>query len=363
MPSDLKTYMDSCTERVPRESLNASISAIQTLSNGDSTWLTALTDEDEELYQLDFLSQAACNQVTVVDLVKAQREDPHIERVLKFIKTNHKPTVAEEHKEPPLVRKLLNEWYKLHVNMKSGLLYRNQQVVLPQKFRSTVYCELHEEMGHLVFERVLALARERFYWPHMRRDIENFIHHTCCCLKQRRPNLTTREPLQPIITAAPFQLVSIAFMHIERSSGGYEYILVVVDHFTKFAQAYPTRNKTAITAADKIFNDFIPRFGFSERIHHDMGGEFENRLFKRLEELSGVMHSRTTPYHPQGNGLVERMNRTLFSMLRTLPEAHKLSWKDHDTNSFIHTIALFTSQQVILFFFCCLVGVLVCKLM
>ena len=70
MPSDFKAYMDSCTERVHCESLNASISAIQTLSNGDSPWLTSLTDEEEELYQADVLSQAACNQVTVVDLVK-----------------------------------------------------------------------------------------------------------------------------------------------------------------------------------------------------------------------------------------------------------------------------------------------------
>ena len=230
----------------------------------------------------------------------------------------------------------MNEWHKLHVDKKSGILYRNQKIVFPQKFRRTVYRELHEEMGHLGVERVLALARERFYWPHMRRGIDNFIHYTCRCLKQRRPNLPTREPLQPIVTTAPLQMLSIDFVHLERSSGGYEYILVVVDHFTKYAQAYPTRNKTAVTAADRIFNDFIPRFGFPEKLHHDMGGEFENRLFKRLEELSGVMHSRTTPYHPQGNGLVERMNRTLLNMLRTLPETCKATWKDH-VNKLIHT--------------------------
>ena len=334
-PGEFKTYMDTCTERVTPQSMHASISAIQALSKEESIWLTALTDEQEELHYVDALSQASCNQVKVVDLVRAQSEDPHIGRVLKLIKANHKPTVAEKLKEAPLVRKLLNEWHKLHINRKSGLLYRSQQVVLPQKFRRTVYRELQEEMGHLGVERVLALAQERFYWPHMRRDIENFIHHTCRCLKQRRPNLQTREPLQPILTTAPLQMVSIDFVHLERSSGGYEYILVVVDHFTKYTQAYPTRNETAVTAADKIFNDFIPRFGFPEKLHHDMGGEFENRLFKRLEELSGVMHSRTTPYHPQGNGIVERMNRTLLSMLRTLPETHKSSWKDH-VNKLIH---------------------------
>ena len=335
LPADFKVYMDSCSEIISPESLQASISAVNALANGDSIWLTSLTDKEEELPQDDVLFPPTCNQVRVIDLVKGQQEDPSIGRVLKFIKATRKPTVTQKRREPPPVRKYLNDWHKLHIDKKSGILYRNQQVVLPQKFRRTVYRELHEEMGHLGVERVLALARERFYWPYMRKDIEHFIHHTCKCLKQRPPSLHTREPLQPIVTTAPLQMLSIDFVHLERSSGGYEYILVLVDHFTKYAQAYPTRNKTAVTAADKIFNDFIPRFGFPEKLHHDMGGEFENRLFKRLEELSGVTHSRTTPYHPQGNGLVERMNRTLLCMLRTLPDTHKSNWKDH-VNKLVH---------------------------
>ena len=119
------------------------------------------------------------------------------------------------------------------------------------------------------------------------------------------------------------------FVHLEPSSGGYQYILVIMDHYTRFAQAYATRDNSAKTAADKLFNDFIMRLGFPTSIHQDQGGEFENKLFYNLEKLSRVRHSRTTLYHPQGNGQVERFNRTLLSMLRAIPEKQKSRWRDH----------------------------------
>lgn len=68
------------------------------------------------------------------------------------------------------------------------------------------------------------------------------------------------------------------------------------------------------------------RFGFPTRLHHDQGKEFKNKLFAKLEEYSGVKGSRTTPYHPQGNGQVKGFNRTQ-AMLRNLPEAAKADWK------------------------------------
>jgi len=92
---------------------------------------------------------------------------------------------------------------------------------------------------------------------------------------------------------------------------------------------------TARTAANKLCNDFILRFRFPARILHDQGGEFENKLFHHLEECSGMLQSCTPPYHPQGNGKRERLNQTLLSMLRTLPENQKSRWKD-SLNKVVH---------------------------
>lgn len=166
-------------------------------------------------------------------------------------------------------------------------------------------------MGHLGTERTLNLIRERFYWPQMKKPTEHFVTQVCECLKRKRPQRTTRAPLTTIRTTYPFQLVSIDFLHLER-----------------FAQAYATRNKAAKTVVQHVFGDFALKFSFPEKIHHNMGRELENQLMEQLQKVCGVRGSHTTPYHPMGNGQVERFNIMLLSMLRTLNNAEKADWKN-----------------------------------
>lgn len=122
--------------------------------------------------------------------------------------------------------------------------------------------------------------------------------------------------------------MSADFLHLDKCSGGYEYRLVIIDHFTRFAQAYATKSKSSKTVADKIFNNYALKFRFPLRIHHDQGGEFENQLFAQLTKNCGMAGSRMTPYHPEGNGQVEHFNRTLLQMLKTLTEREKANWKE-----------------------------------
>ncbi|MCG8076953.1 MAG: DDE-type integrase/transposase/recombinase, partial [Candidatus Thiodiazotropha taylori] len=132
-----------------------------------------------------------------------------------------------------------------------------------------------------------------------------------------------------ITSSSPMEIVCLDYLSLERSKGGEEHILVITDHFSRYAQAIPTRNQTARTTARVLFDNFVVHYGFPARIHSDQGQNFESKLIKELCQIARVEKSRTTPYHPMGNGQVERFNQTLLQMLGTLEVYEKSDWKAH----------------------------------
>ena len=319
--------------------------------NGE-TWLpkvnTIKADLETELLSAEARSRES---LTATDFNKFQSEDEVISRLIVLKNKGMTLNDIEKSKRSKEVRGFLRDFEKLFISKDDGILYRTTaertQLVLQRKVVPLVFTELHVNMSHLGKDRTLQLIRDRFYWSKMEDDVTHFVTKVCSCVKRKKPHIVPVAPMQTFSSAAPLELIGLDFRHLDTCSGGYQYLLVLTDHFSEFPQVYPTTNKSAKTAADWLYNDFMLRYGLPGKILHDQGREFENNLFSQLSKYCGIKRLRTTPYHPQTNGQTERMNQTILAMLKTLPEHHKTQWKNH-VNKLVHTTAQKTLQLVIL---------------
>lgn len=111
-----------------------------------------------------------------------------------------------------------------------------------------------------------------------------------------------------------------------KSENGNLYILVVADYFSKFMEIFPLPNIEAETVADVIFKGWIKRYGCPGEIHTDQGSQFKSRLFQEMCKVLQINKTRTTAFHPQSDGMVERLNRTIKDMLSKYLTVHQTDW-------------------------------------
>lgn len=273
----------------------------------------------------------AIPHLTEVELANKQRADQCLRHVILQLECGEKPppTLRSELPELPL---LLRELQRLE--LRNNVLYRRRQVgpqtsyqlVLPTELRDMVLTSLHDHMGHMGADRTLDLVRTRFFWPKMAVDVEKKVK-TCGRCVRRKALPERAAPLVNINTTRPLELLCMDFLSLEPDSSGTKDILVITDHFTKFAVAIPTPNQKARTVAKCLWDNFIVHYGFPERLHSDQGPDFESRMIKELCQVASIHKVRTTPYHPRGNP-VERFNRTLLNMLGTLKNQEKSRWRE-----------------------------------
>ena len=277
--------------------------------------------------------QVLASALKSTDWKKAQAADRNIKFIIDCILKNHQPTNNQARSHGVDIA-FLQDWNSY--TLKNDVLYKRStandetydQLVLPSSLKDIVFKAYHDDLGHQGRDRTISLLRQRFFWPGMNRFVKEKVKACDRCIRRKTPPVKAA-PLVNISSSAPMELVCIDYLSLERSKGGFENILVITDHFSRYAQAIPTRNQTAQTTARVLFENFFLHYGFPAKLHSDKAANFESKVIKKLCEIAGVLKTHTTPYHAMGNGMVERFNKTLLNMFGTLSEKQKSDWKAH----------------------------------
>ena len=162
--------------------------------------------------------------------------------------------------------------------------------------------------GHLGVSRTVCRLLARVYWPGLREVVRSYLASCLVCLARKSPS-PRRVPMGHVSVGYLWDRVAMDILDMSVTMDkGNRYVLVIEDCFSGWTEACPLPNKTAVAVADAFFQLIICRFGMTAVIHSDEGREFVNHLMQELCLLLGAHKTRTTPYHPASDGLVERFN-------------------------------------------------------
>ena len=230
--------------------------------------------------------------------------------------------------------------------------------VVPRSETQRILEDYHSDKlaGHFSFVKTLdAIYRSPYYFPMLRRKLSRFLRQCEVCEKTKPSTKTVRAPMKKCATERPMQRIAIDVLGpLPETEAGNRFIVVIADYFTKWTEAYPVPNHKAETIADKVIKEFFNRFGLPEFIHTDQGRDFESRLFQEMCTILEIEKTRTTPWHPQSDGMVERFNRTIETLLRQCVDQNQRNWDDKLSfccaayRSALHSTTAFTPNQLMM---------------
>ena len=180
--------------------------------------------------------------------------------------------------------------------------------------------------------------KERFWWLEMSWALVLAVSNCGHCKQfEAKPQIPG---MQPIIWTEPMELVHVDYVGMEVTVATQEKpvaknVLVVVDHFTQYMQAFVTQNQTVRMTTRVLYNEYFSVFGFPQLLMSDQGTGFTSKVIQAMCSLLGIEKIRTTPYHPQSNGSAERVHQTLWRMIGKLDPELCQKWPTHLGSMFI----------------------------
>ena len=253
------------------------------------------------------------------DLIREQNSDPDVSCL--FARSVDESDVSRDPvcfytKNDVLMRKWRpsdvhadDEWEVIH------------QIVVPSSYRPHILSLAHDTpmSGHLGINKTYQRILEHFYWPNLRKDVVEFCRSCHTCQTVGKPNQTLpKAPLQPIPAfEEPFSRVIIDCVGpLPKTKSGNQYLLTVMCASTRFPEAIPLRNISAKTIVKALIK-FFTLVGLPKSIQSDQGSNFMSGLFQQVIDELGIKQYRSSAYHPESQGALERFHQTLKNMIRS----------------------------------------------
>lgn len=223
--------------------------------------------------------------------------------------------------------------YHYHKNIMSGLASKeeNWKRVIPRVERNDLLKQMHDDptSGHLGVFKTYNRVLQKYYWPHMRADIARYVRNCKTCLANKVERKLPAGLMVPrFVVDRPWKQVSIDLVGpMVKSTSGYQYILTVIDTFSKFLLTFPLRKATAISITKILENNVFLLFGSPESIIVDNGTQFRGKEFRKLASDYKIKLRYTANYHAQAN-TVERVHSTLKQCIRSYISENQRKWED-----------------------------------
>ena len=218
------------------------------------------------------------------------------------------------------------------------------RLYIPCQLRKNVLAQYHDDNGHMGVEKTFHSIKQKYFWPCLLKEITEFVSK---CIPCQTRNLTKKQPHMQECDMPPFPFAKLALDisgPYPKTSSGNQYIVTFIDMYSGWPEAFAVPNKKAETVAHLLIDEIFPRFGAPLQLLTDNGPENINKIMKTTLESLNVHHITTSFYHPQSNGKVERMHRTMHNILAKKVGSNAQSW-DLYINQMLAAIRFHVSES------------------
>ena len=258
------------------------------------------------------------DNVTVENLIGEQKTDETLRTAWELSSKGDTKISKNGDEVKYVVRKKI--LYREYCSPRADNKKMFRQVCIPSKYRNQVMKIAHEGIlsGHMGIKRTREKILSQFYWPGISGDVERYCKSCDICQKTFPKGKVSKVPLgeMPLIKT-PFDRVAVDLVGpiAPVTEKGNRYILTLVDYATRYPEVVPLKGTETERVAEALVSMFS-RVGVPREILTDLGTQFTSGLMKEVSRLLSMKQLTTTPYHPQCNGLVEKFNGTLKTMLK-----------------------------------------------